>query len=167
MSETVRRAREFAITAHNSQMYGDRPYSFHLDMMVKLLEPFGEEAQVVGYLHDVVEDTDVRPETVRREFGEVVANCVSIVTDEPGANRRERKARTNVKLAKAAEDMKLALIVKAADRLANLQMSAQDKSGSKLEMYRREHAAFRQAAFRTGLFDGLWEEMDRILGLIE
>ncbi len=57
----------------------------------------------------------------------------------------------------------MALEVKAADRLANLRMSAGSGSDSKLDMYRREHTAFRQAAYRPGLCDELWQEMDRIL----
>ena len=104
MLEAVTHARSFAIAAHGDQMYGDHPYSVHLDTVAELLAPFGEEAQIVGYLHD-----------------------------------------------------------KAADRLANLRMSARDESGSNLETYRREHSAFRHAAYRRGLCDELWQEIDIII----
>lgn len=130
-----------------------------------MLAPFGEEAQIIGYLHDVVEDTAVSIEEVRAKFGDRVSECVRLVTDETGANRKERKARTNTKLAAVSGEKELALVVKAADRLANLRMSAREGSGSKLEMYRREHVPFRQAAYRPGICDGLWEEMERILGV--
>jgi (p)ppGpp synthase/HD superfamily hydrolase len=163
MNQALADARFFAITAHGGQMYGDQPYSFHLDAVVELLAPFGEEAQIVGYLHDVVEDTAVSVQEVREKFGDHVANCVALVTDESGVNRKERKARTNAKLAAVSGDRELALIVNAADRLANLQMSARGGAGSKLDMYRREHSAFRQAAYRPGLCDELWKEMSRIL----
>ena len=56
-------ARAFALAAHGDQMYGARPYSFHLDAVVRLLSPYGIEAQVIGYLHDVVEDTEVSEPT--------------------------------------------------------------------------------------------------------
>ena len=60
--------------------------------------------------------------------------------------------------------MKVALIVKAADRLANIRQSACSCPGeSKLEMYRREHGEFTQAAFRKGLCDPIWDEMATIL----
>ena len=36
-----------------------QPYIFHLDATAALLESYGEQAQVVGYLHDVIEDTSV------------------------------------------------------------------------------------------------------------
>lgn len=160
----VDRARAFAVAAHGDQMYGDQPYSVHLDAVAAILLPFGEVAQVVGYLHDVIEDTDVSAERLRAEFGERVAKLVSFVTDEPGANRRERKARCNAKLAAVSTEDVLALVVKAADRLANLRASAAGGADSKLGMYRREHADFRQAAYRPGLCDDLWREIDTILG---
>ena len=68
-------------------------------------------------------------------------------------NRRERKARTNAKLAAVSADDAAALLVKAADRLANLRASAGGGAGSKLDMYRREHPTFRAAVYRPGLCD--------------
>jgi len=164
MTDAVARARVFAVAAHGEQRYGDQPYSVHLDAVVEILAPFGEEAQTVGYLHDVAEDTPVSLEMLRTEFGERAAKLVSLVTDEPGANRRERKARSNAKLAAVAEEDSLALVVKAADRLANLRASAAGGVDSKLGMYRREHPDFRQAAFRPGLCDDLWREIEAIIG---
>ncbi|OWK36732.1 HD domain-containing protein [Fimbriiglobus ruber] len=163
MDKTVVRAREFAVSAHGDQRYGDRPYADHLDAVAALLAPYGEQAQAIGYLHDVVEDTATSLEDVRREFGDDVAAIVGIVTDEPGANRRDRKARTNAKLSAVASGKELALVVKAADRLANLRESAAGGPASKLGMYRREHPEFQAAAHRPGLCDELWREMDRIL----
>jgi guanosine-3',5'-bis(diphosphate) 3'-pyrophosphohydrolase len=162
MPEKVTRARNFAVAAHGDQKYGDQPYVAHLDAVVQILAPFGEQAQVAGYLHDVVEDTAVSLQTIRDEFGSEIADCVALLTDEPGSNRKERKRLTNKKLSAVGADRQLALFVKAADRLANVRQSAQEKSGSKLEMYRREHSAFREAAYRPRLCDEIWEEMDRI-----
>ena len=95
MLDTVKHARTFAVAAHGDQKYGDQPYSFHLDAVAEILAPFGEQAQIAGYLHDVVEDTPVQLEAVRREFGDKISECVALVTDEKGANRKERKRRTN------------------------------------------------------------------------
>jgi (p)ppGpp synthase/HD superfamily hydrolase len=163
MTTPVAQARVFAVAAHGEQRYGDQPYSVHLDAVAATLAPFGEEAQVVGYLHDVVEDTAVSLETIRAEFGERVAKLVSLVTDEPGANRRDRKARSNAKLAAVSGEDVLALVVKAADRLANLRAAAGGGAESKLGMYRREHPDFRRAAYRPGLCDDLWQEIDAVI----
>ncbi|HEY2587222.1 MAG TPA: HD domain-containing protein [Tepidisphaeraceae bacterium] len=161
--DRVSRARAFAIAAHADQRYGEHPYAHHLDAVAHLLEPYGADAQVIGYLHDVVEDTRVPLDRIRAEFGDIVADCVALVTDAPGPNRAARKALTNAKLSKIdpTGPTRLALIVKAADRLANLRESAKGSAGSKFDMYRREHPAFREAAFRAGLCDGLWEEIEQ------
>jgi guanosine-3',5'-bis(diphosphate) 3'-pyrophosphohydrolase len=162
-ADIASRARAFALTAHGEQRYGHQPYAVHLDAVAALLAPFGETAQAIGYLHDVVEDTPVPLQAVREAFGDLIADCVALVTDLPGSNRAERKTHTNAKLAKVSGDTELALIVKAADRLANLRTSARAQGDSKLDMYRREHPTFRAAAFRPGLCDALWMEMEQIL----
>ncbi len=159
----VTRARAFAIRAHGDQRYGTYSYSYHLDAVAEILEPFGQAAKVVGYLHDVVEDTSTPLNEIREQFGDLVARCVALVTDSPGSNRAERKLATNAKLLKVDGDERLALIVKAADRLANVRMSALSANDEKLNMYRNEHPAFRAAAYRMGLCDGLWDAMGLIL----
>ena len=158
---TVLEARAFAVAAHGDQKYGSHSYSHHLDAVVALLAPFGEQAQIVGYLHDTIEDTATTVAQIRDRFGAEIAECVALVTDESGANRRERKAKTNAKL--AATSNQTALIVKAADRLANLQASLQNQANDKLQMYRREHEAFRQAVYRSGLCDELWAKIEGII----
>jgi guanosine-3',5'-bis(diphosphate) 3'-pyrophosphohydrolase len=163
MTDAVNRARAFALRAHGEQRYGDEPYAVHLDAVAGLLEPYGAEAQVVGYLHDVAEDTSVGLEEIAAAFGLRVADCMALVTDSPGATRAERKGKTNEKLTKVKGELELALIVKAADRLANLRVSARGGAGSKLGMYRREHAAFWAAAYRKELCEPLWAEIERII----
>ena len=159
----VARARAFAVAAHAKQQYGGQSYVVHLDAVAGLLRPFGVDAQVIGYLHDVAEDTPVKLERIREEFGSFVAQCVELVTDPRGDDRRQRKIATNAKLAKVAGDAQLALVVKAADRLANLRQGVRAGSDWKLEMYRREHDEFRAAAFRAGLCDELWREIEQII----
>lgn len=153
-------ARALAMKAHGDQRYGpDEPYAVHLDAVAALVGD-DETAQVVAYLHDVVEDTYVTLRDVERGFGRFVAECVSLLTDEPGPNRRERKAASHAKLAGAPPSHHLALVVKAADRLANLQACVRKSDLGLLGMYRREHPAFRAAAYRPGLCDSLWEDID-------
>mgnify|MGYP000947900182 CR=1 FL=1 len=158
-------ARQFALAAHGSQRYGDRPYSFHLEAVVQLLSPYGVEAQVIGYLHDVVEDTDATESDIRERFGALVADCVSLLTDSPGKSRFERKAKTYARLATVAGPVELALLVKAADRLANVRTCALDDRRGLLDVYRNEHAAFRHAAYRPGLCEPFWAELDALLAL--
>ena len=163
MTDPRQLAREFAILAHGSQRYGARPYAFHLDAVASILEPYGATAQIIGYLHDTIEDTAATQERIAAEFGPFVAACVSILTDEPGPDRKARKVLTYAKMAATAPEYALALTVKAADRLANIRACVADSNATMLEKYRGEHAALRSAAFRPGDCDGLWQEMDALL----
>lgn len=158
-------ARSFALAAHGTQMYGARPYVFHLDAVVRLLAPWGVEAQVIGYLHDVIEDTPITEREIREHFGRLIADCVSLLTDPPGANRADRKARAYAKLAGVSGANEVALVVKAADRLANVRCCLIDDRRALHKLYRREHPAFRQAAYREGLCDSLWTELDTLLAI--
>lgn len=158
----VKNARIFAKAAHGEQKYGDEPYMVHLDAVAGILAPYGKTAQIVGYLHDTVEDTAVTCHNIMDHFGAHVATVVDLVTDCEGQNRKERKAKTNRKLASVTPEYHAALVVKAADRLANVRASAKGNKGL-LSMYRKEHAAFKDAVYREGLAPELWEELDRLL----
>ncbi|WP_343074223.1 HD domain-containing protein [Chitinivorax tropicus] len=161
--QTPLSAREFAITAHGEQMYGAQPYVFHLDQVVENLAGFGPLAETIGYLHDVVEDTSTSLDEIAEKFGALVAECVALLTDEPGSDRKERKAKTYQKLASVSGHAELALIVKAADRLANVKACIADRKTSLWNRYREEHPAFRAAAYRSGQCETLWSQLDHLL----
>lgn len=157
-------AREFAVVAHGDQKYGSRPYVAHLDEVAKIVSGLdrGETAAAIAYLHDVLEDTHVKPQEIEQHFGAFVRECVELLTDPDAESRKERKRILHDRLRGVTESHYLALLVKAADRLANIRTSARDNP-SLLGMYRQEHPAFREAAFRPGLCDPLWTEMERTL----
>ena len=161
--DSVAEARSFAVAAHGDQRYGERPYLVHLEAVASLVRSFGSEAERIAYLHDVAEDTSLTLADIRRQFGARIADHVALLTDAPGGDRAERKARSHAKLAAVPPELNLALVVKAADRLANLRESVNSANASKLETYRREHAEFRAAAYRPGLCDDLWREIDSLI----
>lgn len=158
------RARQFALERHAGQLYGNYPYSFHLDEVAKIASAYGEEAIVVAYLHDVVEDTSTDLDEIESEFNGFIARCVGILTDEPGASRKERKAKTHDKMAKIQGDLELALIVKASDRLANLRACVAEDNEKMLMKYKEEHVKFREAVYRANLCEPLWQEIEEIIG---
>jgi (p)ppGpp synthase/HD superfamily hydrolase len=157
-------ARAFAVAAHGDQHYGDRPYAVHLEAVAALVRPYGSEAERIAYLHDVVEDTSFTLDDLRMRFGAEVAEHVALLSDQAGGDRAARKARAHAKLAAAPPKLNLALVVKAADRLANLRESVRSDNAEKLATYRREHPEFRAAAYRPGLCDDLWREIDELAG---
>ena len=54
-------------------------------------------------------------------------------------------------------------MVKVADRLANVRTCLIDDRRGLREVYSREHPAFRRAAYREGLCEPLWVELDTLL----
>lgn len=153
-------AREFAVIAHDGQTYGpEEPYTVHLDDVAALVGD-DDTKKTIAYLHDVVEDTPVPLAVVKEAFGPFVAECVSILTDAPGKNRKDRKAASHAKLAKVELSHYAALVVKVADRTANVEACVRKGNDGLLQMYRREQEAFRAAAYRPGLCDNLWTRID-------
>jgi len=158
----IEQARLFALDAHQGQKYGTRPYSIHLETVSRLTAPYGEAAQVIAYLHDIVEDTPVTLLEVAETFNQHIADCVAIVTDEAGHDRAERKTKTNAKMAQVGTDRYEALVVKAADRLANMKACVAGKRDDLLAVYLSEYNDFKHAAFRPNLCDRLWHALDDI-----
>lgn len=162
-------ARAFAVDAHGDQLYGDVPYVVHLDEVVEILRTkpdADEELLAIGYLHDVVEDTEVTLPQVANCFGEGIMRCVDLLSDAPGRTRKERKAITYARLAEVGDGPDArALVVKVADRLANVRRSQHEGNARLLGMYRGEHPVFRAAARRSGVVCNWWSELDEVLAV--
>jgi guanosine-3',5'-bis(diphosphate) 3'-pyrophosphohydrolase len=82
---------------------------------------------VTGLLHDVVEDTPISLDELRRQFGDEVARCVDGVTKLSKLNmysREERQAESVRKMLLAMVSDIRVVIVKLADRLHNMRTLA-------------------------------------------
>lgn len=121
------RARQFCIDAHAGQFRSDgRPYATHPIEVVEALRAQGVtdvDVLAAGYLHDVLEDTDIPRQRLVDEFGEDVAKLVDEMTnkDYPGRTY-EDKHRALAEHAKIMSDR--AKMIKLADRLNNSQVTA-------------------------------------------
>ena len=136
----IKEARMVSIQAHGNQTYDDIfPYKKHLDDVVDVLKRFGYAGKylVAGYLHDIIEDTSLSYNKVKRHYGFEVAEMVYCVTDELGRNREEKKAKTLPKTASNPD----AIILKLADRIANIE------HGGKVDMYAKEYNQFKGALY--------------------
>lgn len=142
-------------------MYGRHRYSYHLDAVAEIARPYGDDAEAAAYLHDVKEDVKwMTLERIRAPFGDEMAQAVDLLSDPPGATRKERKTKAYARL--AVTNNRLALIVKPCDRLANMRACIADGNERLLEVYRSERPAFREAAYRPGLCDEIWTELDEL-----
>lgn len=107
----LERARALAIQAHAGQVdKAGKPYIEHPQRIASRVA--GDDlAARVAWLHDVVEDTDVTPEEIRRQFGDATAKAVDALTrrrdeDSDAYYARVRSNRTalRVKLADIADN---------------------------------------------------------------
>lgn len=157
-----KRARNYAIKAHGDQKYDEHPYYVHLDAVAKIVRRYGAKAEVVAYLHDVVEDTSKTGKDIEKIFGELTAKCVLILSDEPGETRKARKEKTYKKMSLVRGEETLALLVKAADRLANMRTCIRTKDKTRLLMYKSEYKVFRKSAYRENLCEDIWQELEKL-----
>lgn len=153
-----REARMVSIQAHGNQVYdGIYPYKKHLDDVVEVLKRFGFSGKyiVAGYLHDIIEDTALSYNKVKKHFGLEVAEMVYCVTDELGRDREEKKRKT---LPKTASNPS-AIILKLGDRIANIE------HGGKIDMYKEEYDQFKGALYLNTPEDGvkMWKHLDKLL----
>jgi len=162
MNTIFRRAAvEFAIQHH-----GIDYFDTHLIHVANIALAYWDETELkskytkdqvfaIAVLHDTIEDTDATKETIHNLFGFIVADAVYRVSDEEGANRKERKAKTYPKI----RFRSLSVFIKLCDRLHNI------KRHGKLSMYRKEHESFKAALYIKGEFDSLWDEIEKLLGV--
>jgi len=161
-----RLAKDFASIVHYGQNYGTNPYDCHLAMVDETLRTFGFEDEyllIAAWLHDVIEDTPISYEMIRYGFGREIADIVYAVTNEAGSNRKERNAKTYLKIRTSHGG----LIIKLADRLTNVEFSKSTDSGL-FDMYKREYFDFHNALFDPGETDErvrkMWDCLDKMLG---
>jgi len=140
MEEMIKQARSLARRAHGDTgaLYNGKPYFVHPERVAQIVAGMSDDplAQVVAYLHDTVEDTDVKLEDIRRQFGAEVAGDVAALTRD-----KEREGYTEF-VARAARRPRSRL-VKLADLRANIEGfddPACTKSPKKLEEYRKAEA---------------------------
>lgn len=121
----VEKAYTFAADAHKDhKRFNGEPYLVHLVETARELAKLGMGAKTVaaGLLHDSIEDVEVAPETIEREFGKEVRFLVEGVTKlgrlkYRGAERHRESLR---KLLVATGKDARVLIIKLCDRLHNM-----------------------------------------------
>jgi len=124
--ETVNKAYNFALEAHQNQKREEGvPYIIHPVAVAKILTELKLDSATIttGLLHDTIEDTKVTYESVKKEFGEEVANLVDGVTKISALENKaagDSKAENFRKLILATSKDIRVLLVKLADRLHNM-----------------------------------------------
>ena len=125
-NQLVCRAFEFAYQLHKGQMRASgEPYIAHPVAVANILRSLGGDSAMIaaGFLHDVVEDTDVSADEIEAHFGVEVRRMVEGVTKLSKFqfnSKTERQAENFRRMFLAmAQDIRV-IVVKLADRLHNM-----------------------------------------------
>ena len=155
---TLDKAYNFAVKAHSEQKrHSGDPYVVHPIAVANILTDLKLDSATIatGLLHDTIEDTIATYETVKKEFGQEVADLVDGVTK---ISALENKAITNSKaenfrklILATSKDIRV-LLVKLADRLHNMRtIDAINNDEKKVRISKETMEIYAPLADRMGM----------------
>lgn len=166
-AEKIIRAYELADAAHEGQMRssGDK-YITHPLAVASILLDYCMDTDTIcaALLHDVVEDTDVQLEEIRKKFGDDVALMVDGVTKiglVPLNSKEEQHAENIRKILMAMSKDIRVIIIKLADRLHNMRTLGARPAHKQLKTSRETMDFYAPIAHRLGMSE-VKEEMEDI-----
>jgi guanosine-3',5'-bis(diphosphate) 3'-pyrophosphohydrolase len=169
----VGKAFEFAYALHKGQRRASgEAYICHPVEVASLLRDLGGDSAMIaaGFLHDVVEDTEVTPEEIEEHFGEEVRRLVEGVTKLSKFNfnsKTEQQAENFRRMFLAmAQDVRV-IVVKLADRLHNMRTLEHLKPEKQRRIARETLEIFAPLANRLGIGRFKWELEDLCFKYLE
>jgi len=157
----IKRAYQYADDKHSGILRkSGEPYIHHLIEVAFILASLqgGPHTIAAGFLHDVVEDTDVTVEELKQAFNEDIASLVESLTNIQRLKLSHRKpedfaAEDHRKIFLGmARDIRV-IIIKLADRLHNMR-TLQSLSPTRQKVLSKESLeVFAPIAHRLGMFD--------------
>ena len=165
-SKTIMKAYNYAFQHHGDQKRrSGEPYIIHPINVAYILAEVGlDEATIcAALLHDVVEDTDVTDEILRKDFGEEVADMVAGVTKLSNmqfTSVEEQQVEDYRKMFLAmGKDIRV-IIIKLADRLHNMRTLKFLKRERQIANAKETMEIYAPLANRLGLYSMKWELED-------
>jgi GTP pyrophosphokinase len=172
-TKLICRAFEFAYKLHEGQYRASgEPYIAHPVAVAGLLRDLGGSSVMIaaGFLHDVVEDTDVTAEEIESRFGAEVRRLVEGVTKLSKFNfssKTERQAENFRRMFLAmAADIRV-IVVKLADRLHNMRTLEHLNRDKQRSIALETREIFAPLANRLGIGRFKWELEDLAFKYLE
>lgn len=163
--EVIKKAYEFSKKAHAFQhRKTGEPFIMHPLEVAKIVYDLGmdEPSIVAAFLHDVVEDTEMTLEDIRKEFGTEVESIVDGLTKITEFGRKKEDLQIDALrkiLLASAKDIRV-LIVKLCDRLHNMRTLGQLKEEKQQRIANETLHIYVPIAQKTGLYSIKWELED-------
>lgn len=148
----------FAKKAHSGQRRKSKePYITHPIAVARIAAvEFKVDVNVVigCFLHDVVEDTDVTLEDIRRRFGDDVASLVRVVTKPKRDKYEMSKQLDNFKqMLNAMRDDIRGILIKLADRLHNMRTLSSMRADKQMKIAGETDYFYAPLANRLGFYE--------------
>jgi GTP pyrophosphokinase len=167
------RAFRYSYEAHHGQRrISGEPYIIHSIAVARILADLhmGDVSVAAGFLHDVVEDTDITVENLRKEFGDSLANLVDGVTKIPELKyeSQEKKQAENFHkmLLSMSQDLRV-ILIKFADRLHNMRTIGYLPRKTQERVAHETLDVYAPLAHRLGVHQIKWELEDLAFKVLE